>query len=431
MRQPPKLSEFQHYPVTGGIALLAIGITLLSWTKTDVSPLFPSALIRHGEPWRLITSIFPHAGVLHLLFNVYWLWVFGSLVEEEYGHIKTAALILLFAATSNAFEYAFAIGGIGLSGVGYGLFGMLWMLSRHDPRFHDAIDSRTVQLFVAWFFICIIGTMTGLMPIANIAHGVGAVIGILMGFAIALPERRLAAAGGIVILSLFGWWAATAGRPKVNLSAAAGYDEARQGYKALVANRNQDAVRWLREAVAYRRVESDYWYNLGVAYRRTGDLPAAESAIRIAAEGGNPTAQLLLGELYETGGSTLPKDVQQALSWYRKAAAQNDPDALNQLAWRHATSDDPAMRNPAAALELAQKAVELEKQEPDASHLDTLAEAYFVNQRLEEAISTEEKDIQVAEPGDKAEFQERLKKYQSALERGKQGKGAAQNRKSR
>jgi len=81
---------------------MATGVTLAWWLRLDVSPLFESAMIRRGETWRLVTSILPHAGILHLAFNLYWLWVFGTLIEEVYGHLKTAALIVLFAFTSGA-----------------------------------------------------------------------------------------------------------------------------------------------------------------------------------------------------------------------------------------------------------------------------------------------------------------------------------------
>ncbi|HXO39382.1 MAG TPA: rhomboid family intramembrane serine protease, partial [Candidatus Acidoferrum sp.] len=158
MRESPKWTEFPSYPVTVGTGLLAIGVTVAWWTKMDVSPLMEDAMIRRGEVWRLVTSIFPHVGALHLIFNLYWLWVFGTLVEQVYGHFKTAALILLFAVGPNACEYAFSVGGVGLSGVGYGLFGLLWVLSKRDERFRDAIDHRTIQLFVIWFFFCIFAT---------------------------------------------------------------------------------------------------------------------------------------------------------------------------------------------------------------------------------------------------------------------------------
>lgn len=77
--------------------MLAVGVTLAWWAKVDISPLFANAMIRRGELRRLVTSILPHAGVLHLVFNIYWLWIFGTLIEETFGHLKTAVLILLFA----------------------------------------------------------------------------------------------------------------------------------------------------------------------------------------------------------------------------------------------------------------------------------------------------------------------------------------------
>ena len=134
-------------------------------------------MIRRGELWRLVTCMFPHGGVLHLLFNVYWLWVFGTLIEEVYGHAKTLALIILFAFGSGPLEFAFTVGGIGLSGVVYGLFGLLWVVSRHDDRFHEAVDERTIQLFIIWFFVCIATTWFGIFPVANVAHGAGLVLG--------------------------------------------------------------------------------------------------------------------------------------------------------------------------------------------------------------------------------------------------------------
>ena len=59
---------------------------------------------------------------------------------------RLLGLILLFAAGSAAAEYAFSQGGLGLSGVTFGLFGMLWMLARNDRRFADGVDWRAAGL---------------------------------------------------------------------------------------------------------------------------------------------------------------------------------------------------------------------------------------------------------------------------------------------
>jgi membrane associated rhomboid family serine protease len=419
MRPAPRLSEIPRYPIVAGTALLSIGVTLAWWAKVDVSPLFATAMIRRGELWRLVTSMLPHAGILHLAFNIYWLWAFGTLVEEAFGHLKTAALILLFAFGSGAWEFALARGGVGLSGVGYGLFGLLWMLSRYDQRFSDAIDARTVQLFVGWFFFCIVATVTNIMPVANIAHGTGAVLGILTGLAIARPDSRGLTAAGLGAVLFLGLWGATLGRPRINLSGQAGYEEAKWGYEALLAKKNRKAVRWFRDAVAYQPKTSEYWYDLGLAYIRLGQPSAALSAYRRAADLGDPDAEYYVGTLYEAGVGGLPKDGAQALYWYRKAADQNDVEALNNVAWACATSSDPAIHNPRAALEYARKAVDLGKDHPNPNHLDTLAEALYVNDQPEDAAKTELQAIALAPPGEKDEFEKRLKKYQLALKSGK------------
>jgi membrane associated rhomboid family serine protease len=285
VRSAPSLTLFPRFPATGGTILLAIGVTFAWWGNVDISPLFADAEIRHGEWWRLLTSTLPHAGFLHLAFNVYWIWVFGTLVEEAYGHLRTLAIFMLLAAGSSAAEFAFLQGGVGLSGVGYGLFGLLWALGRRGGRFWGAVDRSTVNLFVIWFFVCIILTVTGAMPVANIAHGSGALLGVLLGETVRnsrQPHRR--AAMGALLTAVFALCllGATAARPLVNLSRDGGLQEAFLGYEALVAGRNEEAARWLREATRYRSCEADWWYNLGIACERLGQTDEATDAFHRA-----------------------------------------------------------------------------------------------------------------------------------------------------
>ncbi|HEY6971976.1 MAG TPA: rhomboid family intramembrane serine protease, partial [Candidatus Angelobacter sp.] len=386
----------------------------------DVSRLFVSPMIRRGELWRLVTSMFPHVGLLHLIFNVYWIWVFGTLVEQVYGSVKTMALILLFAIGSNALEYAFATGGVGLSGVGYGLFGLLWVLSRHDERFRDAVDTRTIQLFVGWFFLCIFLTYAQMMNVGNIAHGSGAVLGFLTGWAISLREHRPFMAGLTAVLLCFGLWGATVGRPGVNLSKWGGYEECRLGYDALSSNHNDEALRWLTESVRYKHIEPGCWANLGIAYQRVGRNSDALVAYRKAAEMGDESAEYGLGLMYERGEG-VPRDAQEAIKWYRKAADHGSPVILNDVAWVYATSSDPAIHNPAEALKYATRAVAADKQHPNPSFLDTLAEAQYANGNYEDAIKTEQQAIALASQDQKETFQKSLARYQLAAE-GKQTK---------
>jgi membrane associated rhomboid family serine protease len=293
MRSPPPYSDLPKYPVTGGTLLLAIGVTIIWQTHlVDITPLLETGEIRRGELWRLVTSTLPHVNVLHLIFNLYWTWVFGTLAESVFGHLRTLAIFVLLAIVSNGGEYALLSGGVGLSGIGYGLFGLMWVLSRRDRRFADAVDSATVQMFVAWFFLCIVMTVAG-YPIANVAHGVGCLTGALLGWTISANSRERAA--GIFALALIAA-AVLAGdtlyRPIVNLSKyaggdfakEAGFDEAHFGDDAFSADNNQQALRWFRDAVQLNPKEPGFWYNLGVAYERTSNRTQAIAAYQKACD---------------------------------------------------------------------------------------------------------------------------------------------------
>ncbi|MGZ4900746.1 MAG: rhomboid family intramembrane serine protease [Candidatus Angelobacter sp.] len=416
MRQPPKWIEFHRYPTVAGTALLATGVTVASWASLDVSPLFENAMIRHGELWRLVTSILPHAGMVHLVFNIYWLWVFGTLIEEIYGHFKTLGLILLFAIIPNTFEYAFSAGGIGLSGVGYGLFGLLWVLSRYDERFRDAMDGRTIKLFILWFVFCIFATLANIMAIGNIAHGTGAVIGLLTGLAITLPQRRVSLAAGMGLVLALGLWGATLGRPKVNFSTYASYEECKWGFDAMKAGHNQEALRWLQSAARYHSNQGSCLTDLGYVYQTLDRPSEALTAYRKAAEMGEPDSEFYIGEMYRTGSAGLPKDAQQALHWYHKAAEHGSPDVLNNVAWAMETSSDPAVRNPATALDYARRAVNADKDNPKPYVLDTLAYAYFLNKQYEDAVKTEQQASELATPEEQKEYSTKMKVYQLALQ---------------
>lgn len=54
------------------------------------SPIFPEK-----QPWvAVLTSMFLHGGIGHLLFNMWSLWIFGNNVEEAFGHVRYALLYL-------------------------------------------------------------------------------------------------------------------------------------------------------------------------------------------------------------------------------------------------------------------------------------------------------------------------------------------------
>jgi len=250
------------------VATLALVISIAIFSGKDLSFLYVYSDTGHVQPWGLLTSIFPHVDLIHLLFNLYWLWVFGTLVEAVYGPARTAAIMVLFAVGSSAAEFALFQGGIGLSGVGYGLFGLLWVLSWHDQRFRGGVDAQTINLFVVWFFLCIFLTYTGVWRVGNVAHGMGALLGALLGFCIvAQGSRRQLAQATLVLVVAADLLLASYGRSYVNLDPNRPQLLARLGYENLVDKDYSQAIDNLKQALKLNANDADSWYNLGIAYQ--------------------------------------------------------------------------------------------------------------------------------------------------------------------
>ncbi|MDC0745007.1 rhomboid family intramembrane serine protease [Polyangium mundeleinium] len=286
MKKPPPVSEFVRFPITAGVAMLAIFVTVLDASGRSIQPLVMNVRAFEGEPWRLVTSALPHANALHLIFNIAWLWTLGTMLEERFGSFRLLGLVLLFAAGSAAAEYAAFVGGIGLSGVVYGLFGLAWVLDRADARMRGTVDARTTQLFIGWFFFCIATTVLDVLPVANVAHGVGALLGVLVGLVITgglrVARRRASvrvAAGLVVLLVVAASGAgATVLRPRVNLSKNGGSDSARLANEAFDAGNYDEAISWYRKALVVSPKSAAFWYNLGIAHARKNELDEATRA---------------------------------------------------------------------------------------------------------------------------------------------------------
>ena len=85
MRRPPSWHEFSRFPVTAGAIALAVIASILYWSGQNISGLEQGPELRHWELWRLLTSVLLHGSFFHLAFNAYWMWAFGTLVENAFG----------------------------------------------------------------------------------------------------------------------------------------------------------------------------------------------------------------------------------------------------------------------------------------------------------------------------------------------------------
>lgn len=143
--------------------------------------------VRAGQYWRLITPIFLHFGVVHILFNSLWLWELGSAIERTSQPWKLGALVLVIGLVSNLAQYLY--GGPyfgGMSGVVYGLLGYIWAEGRFNPRPRLVLNPYVMAMMLAWFALCWTGVVG---RVANMAHTMGLVTGLGWAWLAALRSR--------------------------------------------------------------------------------------------------------------------------------------------------------------------------------------------------------------------------------------------------
>ena len=174
-------------------ALIAVNILYYFWLELHGSTENAGYMVAHGamyvplivekkEYYRLLTSVFMHFGISHLLNNMIIQFVLGDNLERALGKIKYLVFYLICGVGANVFsmvvsirEYELAVSA-GASGAIFGVIGgLLYVEIRNRGRLED-LSTRQLALFVAcslYFGF----TSTG---IDNAAHVGGLVLGFLL-----------------------------------------------------------------------------------------------------------------------------------------------------------------------------------------------------------------------------------------------------------
>ena len=146
-----------------------------------------------GEYWRLITPIFLHFGLLHIVFNTLWLWDLGRRIELIQGSDRMIGIVLVMGLGSNIAQSIYEPAGVfgGMSGVIYGLLGYGWIWSLLCPEKSLHIPKPVLIFMLAWLVLCVLGfaTLLGAGDVANAAHVGGLVMGMMLGFGAGIIHR--------------------------------------------------------------------------------------------------------------------------------------------------------------------------------------------------------------------------------------------------
>lgn len=197
---PARRREVQHSaPVTYGLLLAYAAVFALdALTGGDGSPItFFGAqindLVRAGQWWRVLTATMLHAGITHLLFNGYALYVLGPQLERGVG---SAAFAALYVASGIAGGIAFLVSSpgqvaVGASGAIFGLFGAWFgaaLANRHTPQGRAGLSQLGMLLLIN------LALPLFIPGIAWQAHVGGLAVGLVTGVWWALRNRGSAPA---------------------------------------------------------------------------------------------------------------------------------------------------------------------------------------------------------------------------------------------
>jgi rhomboid protease GluP len=152
-----------------------------------------SNLTLHGQPWRLLSSLFLHAGMSHLLLNMFSLWLLGLLVEERVGGVRLALVYLaagIGGALASLWYHSQGVNSVGASGAIFGLYGFLLLLIISRRLALNKSDRRAMLGLVLYLVLSnLISGLSG--NIDNAAHLGGLLTGLLLAGPLALIQLRV------------------------------------------------------------------------------------------------------------------------------------------------------------------------------------------------------------------------------------------------
>ncbi len=147
--------------------------------------LVPSLVI--SQPWRLVTHLFAHGGIEHLLYNLFALALFGTILENIIGWRRFVSLfftggIIAGIGTVIIFNYlGLTNGSIGASGAIMSIIGTLAILRPRMIVYVTFIPLPMILAAVFWALLDILGAFNPFSTTNNYAHLVGLGFGIIYG----------------------------------------------------------------------------------------------------------------------------------------------------------------------------------------------------------------------------------------------------------
>lgn len=158
------------------LAMSVVGSSTSTFTLYQFGALLPESMSRSGEWYRFFSAIFIHIGIMHLVMNGVFLYVFAPYIEKKLGKTRYFFFFILSGALSFLFPFFLNPDTItaGASGALYSLLAMHVFLIWKEPFTYAQGDKQAVYVITIFGFI-----MSFFTPGVSFAGHVG---GFVMGF---------------------------------------------------------------------------------------------------------------------------------------------------------------------------------------------------------------------------------------------------------
>ena len=179
------MAKFKYYALW--LALICVVVFIVQYLNLGLTELFILNSQSFFQPWRFLTSIFLHGSIIHLVYNMFALILFGSILEKLIGSTRFLLVFFVSGILANLISINFYPSSLGASGSIYGIIGALTILR---PLMIVWAFSLPMPMFLASIFWAG-GDILGLfMPsdIGHIAHLSGIAFGIIFGIVLRIKK---------------------------------------------------------------------------------------------------------------------------------------------------------------------------------------------------------------------------------------------------
>jgi rhomboid protease GluP len=141
-------------------------IYLFGYDRVAIAGMKVNELIMVGQYWRLFTPMLLHGSVIHLLVNMYALYIFGPGLERYYGHWRFLLLFVVSGFAGNVFSFMFSLApSLGSSTAIFGLLGAEAVFLYRNQKILGGAARRALTNLIV---IAVINLFIGLSPGLNI-----------------------------------------------------------------------------------------------------------------------------------------------------------------------------------------------------------------------------------------------------------------------